>query len=144
MSKRNVLFVCGHNAGRSQMAAAFFNVLADPELVHATSAGLDPAPRVHPEVVDAMQEVGIDLSGVKPIALTARMQSETYFLVTLGCGERCPMIPAGRRADWSLADPRDQPIERVREIRDEIRALVRALVAEKGWGRRHPTARETT
>lgn len=136
MSKHNVLFVCGHNAGRSQMAAAFFNQLVDPALVHAISAGLEPAPRVHPEVVEVMHEVGIDLSGVKPTALTARMQSETFFLVTLGCGERCPMIPAGRRADWTLPDPRGQPIERVREIRDEIRQLVRALVIEKGWARR--------
>jgi arsenate reductase len=136
MSKHDVLFVCGHNAGRSQMAAAFFDQLVDSELVHATSAGLEPAARVHPIVVEAMQEVGIDLSAVKPIALTARMQSETYFLVTLGCGERCPMIPPGRRADWELADPLGQPIERVRAIRDEIEGKVRALVTEKEWGKR--------
>lgn len=135
MSKHNVLFVCGRNAGRSQMAAAFFSRLADTEQVSAISAGLDPAERVYPEVVEVMKEVGIDLSQVKPIALTARMQSETFFLVTLGCGERCPMIPAGRRADWSLADPHGQPLDRVREIRDEIRQLVTALVADKRWGR---------
>ena len=136
MRKHNVLFVCTLNAGRSQMAAAFFNELADPEQVHATSAGLEPAARVHPEVVEAMKEVGIDLSEAKPTALTARMQTETYFLVTMGCGERCPMIPPGRRADWHFPDPQGQPIERVREIRDEIRRQVAALVAEKEWGRR--------
>jgi arsenate reductase len=136
MTKQNVLFVCGHNAGRSQMAAAFFNQFADADQVAAISAGLEPAPRVHPEVVQAMQEVGIDLSNVTPMALTARMQTETYFLVTLGCGERCPMIPPGRRVDWEIPDPHGQPVERVREIRDEIRHLVEALVVEKGWGRR--------
>jgi arsenate reductase len=134
-ARRNVLFVCGRNAGRSQMATAFFTQLADPEVVVGLSAGLDPAPRVHPEVVSAMLEVGIDLSGVRPTALTGRMQSEAFFLVTLGCSERCPMVPPLRRADWSLEDPEGQPIERVREIRDEVRALVLALVAEKGWRR---------
>lgn len=135
MSKHHILFVCGRNAGRSQMAAAFFNQIARTDEFSAISAGLEPAPRVYPEVVEAMKEVGLDLSEVKPIALTARMQSETFFLVTLGCGERCPLIPAGRRADWNLADPHGQPPERVREIRDEIRQLVIALVEAKGWRR---------
>ena len=88
-----VLFVCEHNAGRSQIAAAFFNMFADETRVVAVSAGLDPAARVHPLVVEVMREVGVDLSEVKPIALTARMQAEAFFLVTLGCGERCPLGP---------------------------------------------------
>lgn len=134
-SPQSVLFVCSLNAGRSQIAAAFFNTLADPQRASALSAGLDPAPRVHPEVVTVMREVGIDLAGVEPMALTARMQTEVSFLVTLGCAERCPLIPPGRRADWKLADPAGQPLERVREIREEIRGLVAELVTEKGWGR---------
>ena len=117
------------------MAAAFFNMLADPSIAVATSAGLDPAPRVHPEVVTVMREVGIDLSNVKPIELTARMQTEVAFLVTMGCAERCPLIPEGRRADWKLSDPAGQPLARVRAIRDEIRTLVETLISEKKWGR---------
>jgi arsenate reductase (thioredoxin) len=131
---QQVLFVCSRNAGRSQIAAAFFNVLADPEKARAISAGLDPAPRVHPEVVTAMQEVGIDLSAVQPIELTARMQTEVSFLVTLGCAERCPLISAGRRADWKIDDPETLPLARVREIRDQIRGLVAGLVVERAWG----------
>jgi arsenate reductase len=130
-----VLFVCSLNAGRSQMAAAFFNSHADPTLATAMSAGLDPAPRVHPEVVTVMRELGIDLSNVVPMELTARMQTEVSFLVTLGCAETCPLIPEGRRADWKLADPAGQPLEHVRAIRDQIRALVEHLISVKKWGR---------
>lgn len=130
---QHVLFVCSRNAGRSQIAAAFFNSMADPMKARATSAGLDPAPRVHAAVVTAMREVGLDLSDVRPIELTARMQTEIAFLVTLGCPERCPLIPEGRRADWKLSDAEDQPLERVREIRDEIRHLVLALITAKQW-----------
>nr|HEX4316014.1 hypothetical protein [Kofleriaceae bacterium] len=130
-----VLFVCTRNAGRSQIAAAFFNDLADPRKVRAISAGLDPAPRVCPEVVAAMAEVGIDLADVTPTELTGRMQTEVTFLVTMGCPERCPMIGQGRRADWKLDDPEGQPMSRVREIRDEIRGLVAALITAKAWGR---------
>ncbi len=135
MAKLNVLFACVHNAGRSQMAAVFFNQVADPERFVGVSAGLEPADRVHPEVVEVMQEVGVDLNDATPQVLTARMQSETHFLVTLGCGERCPMIPAMRRVDWQLEDPKGQPIERVREIRDDVRRRVEQLVAERSWGR---------
>lgn len=135
MRKASVLFVCGRNAGRSQMGAAFFNHLADPARAEAFSAGLDPAPRVHPEVIEVMREVGIDLSGVEPIELTARMYSDVQFLVTMGCGESCPLVPASRRADWVLPDPAGQPLQRVREIRDDIRQHVTALVEERGWSR---------
>ena len=135
IGRQSVLFVCTRNAGRSQIATAFFNAVADSERAYATSAGLDPAPRVHPEVVTAMKEVGIDLSDVTPTELTGRMQTEISFLVTMGCPERCPLIPVGRRADWKLADPEGQPLNRVRAIRDEIRGLVVELVREKEWAR---------
>jgi len=107
--------------------------IVDPGKVVGISAGLEPADHVHPEVVDAMKEVGIDLSDVVPKPLTVKMQTETYFLVTLGCGERCPLIPAGRRVDWELPGPHGQSLERVREIRDAVRARVEELVADRGW-----------
>ena len=132
---QDILFVCSRNAGRSQIAAAFCNSLGHPEKVRAMSAGLDPAPHVHPDVVVAMNEVGIDLSHVRPLELTARMQTEVSFLVTMGCAERCPLIPTGRRADWKLDDPEGQPLGRVREIRDQIQRLVHGLVIERGWTR---------
>lgn len=118
------------------MAAAFFNTFADPARATAMSAGLDPAPRVHPEVVTVMREIGIDLSDVVPMELTARMQTEISFLVTLGCAETCPLIPLGRRADWRLPDPEGRPLSDVRAIRDDIRGLVEDLILEKEWRRR--------
>ena len=90
---KTVLFACIHNAGRSQMAAALFNRVADPEKARATSAGTDPALKVHPEVLEAMKELGVDLSGAKPRKLTTELASQAAFLVTLGCGEACPVIP---------------------------------------------------
>jgi arsenate reductase len=132
---KKVLFACVHNAGRSQMAAALFNALADPAKVIGISAGTQPGERVHPEVVAAMKEEGFDLSGVKPRALTATMQTEVDFLVTMGCGESCPLIAAPRRVDWPVPDPKGQPLSRVREIRNDLRELVRKLVLEKGWNR---------
>ena len=136
---KTVLFACVHNAGRSQIAAAFFNQLVDPEQLVAISAGLEPADHVHPEVVAAMREVGIELSNVKPRVLTAKMQAETAFAVTMGCGERCPLVPVHRRADWQIDDPKGQPLARVREIRDDLRRRIEALVMEKGWPRRRST-----
>jgi arsenate reductase len=124
-----VLFACVHNAGRSQMAAAFFNALADPTKAHAISAGTQPGAHVHPEVVEAMREVGIDLSGVQPTLLTDALARGADLLVTMGCGEACPFVPGLRREDWDLPDPKGQPIDRVRAIRDEIRARVRELIA---------------
>jgi len=132
---QSVLFVCEHNAGRSQIAAAFFNLIADPGRAYATSAGLNAAPRVHPEIVTVMKEVGIDLSGVVPIELTARMQTEVSFLVTMGCTERCPLIPRGRRADWDLPELVGQPLDRIRATRDQIADLVENLVRGRQWAR---------
>jgi arsenate reductase len=125
-----VLFACVHNAGRSQMAAAFFNALADPQRARAISAGTHPADRVHPEVVEAMREVGIDLSGAVPQRLTPELAAGARILVTMGCGDECPFVPGARVIDWPLDDPRGRDIASVRAIRDEIRSRVEALLAE--------------
>jgi arsenate reductase len=130
-----VIFACVHNAGRSQMAAAFFAQLADPARARALSAGTQPGERVHPEVVEAMREVGIDLSGVKPRLLTPELAEGAQWLVTMGCGDACPYVPGLRRDDWPLPDPKGQPQGRVREIRDEVRARVAKFVAEQGWAK---------
>jgi len=134
MTAQLVLFACTHNAGRSQIANAFFNQLADPAKARSIAAGLAAADRVYDEVIVAMNEAGLDLSGVQPIELTGRMLTELNFLVTLGCPERCPTIPLSRRQDWRLRDPRGLGIDEVREIRDEIRGLVVELIHERGWG----------
>ena len=130
-----VLFACVHNAGRSQMAAAWLDTLADPEKARTLSAGTDPGPRVHPEVVEAMREVGIDLSAVAPRRLTDELARRADLLVTMGCGEACPAVPGLRRMDWPLEDPKGKPVARVREIRDEVRGLVAALIAAEGCAR---------
>ena len=130
-----VIFACVHSAGRSQMAVAFFGELADPARARAIAAGTDPGPRVHPEVVAAMREVGLDLSAATPRRLTPDLAAGATILVTLGCGEACPIVPGARRLDWPLPDPRGQPPEVVRAIRDELREHVRALVRAEGVGR---------
>lgn len=129
-----VVFACVHNAGRSQMAAAFFNAAADPGKARALSAGTDPATRVHPEVVAAMGEIGIDVSGAVPRRLTADLAAGARLLVTMGCGDRCPYIPGAELDDWPLPDPRGQALEGVRAIRDEVKARVERLVRARGWG----------
>jgi arsenate reductase len=136
-----VIFACVHSAGRSQMAAAFFNALVDPARARAVSAGTDPAANVHPEVVAVMREIGFDLSGAKPTRLTDELAREARLLVTMGCGGACPVVPGLRREDWNLADPKGQPMERVRAIRDEIRASVERLVSAEGWRRSEPASR---
>ena len=123
-----VIFACVHNAGRSQMAAAFFTQLADPTQALAISAGTEPGKRVHPEVAAAMGEVGIDLSGVRPQRLTEELAAGATWLITMGCGDKCPVVPGVKRDDWPLQDPKGQPVERVREIRDDVRERVRAFV----------------
>jgi arsenate reductase len=129
---KTVIFACVHNAGRSQMAAAFFNAMAEPDRARAVSAGTQPGARVHPEVVEVMREVGIDLSSARPRLLTDELARGADLLITMGCGDACTAIPGLARDDWPLADPKGQPIERVREIRDEIRERVRKLVAREG------------
>ena len=128
-----VIFACVHNAGRSQMAAAFFNALADPEKARAVSAGSEPGSRVHPEVLATMAEVGLDLFSARPQKLTDELAATATWLVTMGCGEQCPYVPGLRRDDWPLEDPKGKPVERVREIRDEVGARVRAFVSMQGW-----------
>ncbi len=106
MNPRTVLFACVHNAGRSQMAAAWFNQLADPKKVNAVSAGTEPGTRVHPEVVTVMREVGIDLSNGRPQFLSDDLANTASLLVTMGCGEACPFVPGLERSDWPLEDPK--------------------------------------
>jgi len=128
-----VLFACVHNAGRSQMAAALFTALADPRRARALSAGTQPAERVNPQVVAALRELGIELGAARPRLLTPELAAEAELLITMGCGEACPLVPGLERRDWPLADPAGQGLDTVRAIRDEIRARVAALVAERGW-----------
>ncbi|HVV53281.1 MAG TPA: arsenate reductase ArsC [Polyangia bacterium] len=130
-----VIFACVHNAGRSQMAAAWFNRLADPAEARALSAGTAPGPRVHPEVAAAMQEVGIDLSAARPRLLTDELARGAHLLITMGCGEACPHVPGLARDDWPLEDPKGLPLERVREIRDQIRRRVLELLRREGWNK---------
>lgn len=132
---KTVLFACVHNAGRSQMAAAWFHALSDPAQVRCISAGTEPGSRVYPEVVEAMREVGIDLAAQAPKLLTEELAREATLLVTMGCGEACPVVPGLRRLDWPLEDPKGKPIERVREIRNEVRDHVVRLITERGWAR---------
>jgi arsenate reductase len=128
-----VLFACVHNAGRSQMAAAWFNALADPSEARAISAGTDPGSRVHPEVVEVMREAGMDLSNAPTTKLTPELAAQAQVLITMGCGDECPVVPGVKRDDWPLEDPKSKPLPRVREIRDEIRGRVEQLIATEGW-----------
>ena len=129
-----VVFACVANAGRSQMAAAFFNKLAKPQRAYATSAGTRPADAIHPEVVSAMQEAGIDLSGAQPQYLSTDLTKDAHIVVTMGCADDCPLLPGVEREDWPLEDPKDQPLEKVREVRDDIEKRVKALIQERQWG----------
>jgi len=132
---KTVLFACVHNAGRSQMAAAWFNALSDPAKARAISAGTEPGTRVHPEVLEAMREVGVDLSDALPRFLSDELAATATLLVTMGCGETCPVVPGLRRADWPLEDPKGKPIARVRQIREEVKERVAMLLAEEGWAK---------
>ena len=131
-----VLFACVHNAGRSQMAAAWFNQLADPNKARAISAGTQPGNQVHPEVVVVMREVGVDLADSKPQFLSEELAKSASLLVTMGCGEACPVVPGLRREDWPLEDPKGKSIELVREIRSGIERRVRELISKRGWAAR--------
>jgi arsenate reductase (thioredoxin) len=124
-----VLFVCVHNAGRSQMAAALLDHHANGR-VRVRSAGSDPAERLNPSVVAAMAEVGIDLSREFPKPLTDASVKAADVVITMGCGDACPVYPGKRYEDWQLQDPAGQPVEVVRDIRDQIDARVRRLLAE--------------
>ena len=130
-----VIFACVHNAGRSQMAAAFFNLLADPAKARAVSAGTQPGARVHPEVLAVMAEAGVDLSGAQPQRLTEELAQGAQWLITMGCGDACPFVPGLKRGDWPLEDPKGKPLERVRELREEVRTRVLELLTREGWAR---------
>lgn len=133
MTPVTVVFACVHNAGRSQMAAAFFNLLADPARARAVSAGTQPADRVHPVVVEAMAAAGIDVSAARPRRLTAELAATASMLVTMGCGDECPYVPGLEIDDWPLADPKGRPPVEVAAIRDDIRARVARLLDARGW-----------
>jgi arsenate reductase (thioredoxin) len=133
---QTVIFACVHNAGRSQMAAAFFNQLADPQKARALSAGTDPGVRVHPEVLEVMQEVGIDLSVATPQKLTEDLARDAQLLITMGCGDKCPYVPGLRRDDWPLPDPKGRPVDEVRAVRDDIQVRVAKLLKDAGLDRR--------
>jgi arsenate reductase len=137
---RTFIFACVHNAGRSQMSAAFFNQLVDPRLARAISAGTHPAEYVHPVVVDAMREVGIDLSNAKPQKLTQELAQNAEILITMGCGDECPYVPGLRRDDWPLPDPKGQGIESVRKTRDEIKERVLRLLVQEQLSRKEVPA----
>lgn len=132
-----VIFACVHNAGRSQMAAAFFQALADSRKAKAISAGTEPDTHVHPEVVEVMREVGVDLRNVKPQHLTPDLARDATWLVTMGCAESCPVVPGTHRLDWPLPDPKGLALDRVRAIRDEIELRVRQFITVHGLGHSH-------
>jgi len=129
MSKPSVLFVCVHNAGRSQMAAAFLTHLSKGE-VEVRSAGSAPADSINPAVVEAMKEIGIDISHEVPKVLTTEAVVESDVVITMGCGDACPFFPGKRYLDWKLNDPAGQGVASVRPIRDEIKTLVEGLIVE--------------
>lgn len=129
MSKPSVLFVCVHNAGRSQMAAAFLMNLSEGA-VEVRSAGSEPADQVNPAAVQAMAEIGIDIAAETPKILTDQAVRESDVVITMGCGDTCPFYPGKRYQDWVLEDPADQGVEAVRPIRDEIRRRVEVLLGE--------------
>ena len=130
-----VVFACVANAGRSQMAAALFNQLADPTRAEAISAGTRPGSAVHPEVVAAMRELDIDLSHAQPRYLSIDLTRDAHIVITMGCGDECPLVPGVERDDWPLDDPTEKPIEIVRRIRDDIRQRVTSLIMERRWAR---------
>ncbi|WP_446211997.1 arsenate reductase ArsC [Micromonospora sp. IBSANI012] len=132
--KPSVLFVCVHNAGRSQMAAGWLRHLAG-DTVEVRSAGSEPADRINPVAVDAMREVGIDITGQIPNRLTWDTAEASDVIITMGCGDACPVFPGKRYEDWKLTDPAGQPIEVVRQVRDDIRSRVVELLASIEQGR---------
>lgn len=129
---RTIVFACVHNAGRSQMAAAFFNAAASRD-ARAISAGTQPGDRVHPEVVAVMREVGIDLASATPQRLTPELASGAAWLITMGCGDACPFVAGAQIEDWPLPDPKGKSLDEVRTIRDDVRARVEAFGRREGY-----------
>ncbi|MGW1341042.1 arsenate reductase ArsC [Kribbella sp. NPDC002412] len=129
MSKPTVLFVCVHNAGRSQMAAGWLRHLAG-DTVDVRSAGSEPANQINPVAVEAMREVGIDIAGATPELLATETVKDSDVVITMGCGDACPIFPGKRYEDWQLTDPAGQPLELVRKVRDDIRTRVETLLTD--------------
>ncbi|KAG0252289.1 hypothetical protein DFQ27_008166 [Actinomortierella ambigua] len=129
----DIMFACVHNAGRSQMAAAFFNKHKTQDDIRGISAGTNPASEVHPVVKDAMMEIGIDLSRIQPTKLTPELAKTCSTIVTMGCGETCPYVPGVKIIDWSITDPKNKPLEQVRDIRGEIETKIKEFVAENHY-----------
>ena len=128
-----IIFACIHNAGRSQIAAAFFNEYADPKKAQAISAGTQPASQVHPEVKAVMDEIEISLANAKPKLLTAELAKDAKYLITMGCKENCPYIPELKMLDWPFQDPKGQSLENVRQTRDKIKTQVLSFLAQNLW-----------
>jgi arsenate reductase (thioredoxin) len=128
---KKIVFACVHNAGRSQMAAAWARHLAG-EGLEVVSGGTEPGPHVNVVVVEAMRELGIDLSGINPQLLTSELARGADMLITMGCGEACPLVPGARRIDWPVADTHGQNLEFVRKVRDEIKTRVVGLLRSEG------------
>lgn len=128
-----VLFACVHNAGRSQIAAALFNHYADQSRARAISAGTHPADRVHPEVIATMKGRGLDLTSRTPQRLTPQLASQAQWLITMGCGDECPVVPGTKRDDWPIPDPKGQSADTVSAIVDDIDQRVRTFVDAHGW-----------
>lgn len=135
---KTVIFACVRDAGRSKMAATFFNELCAPALVHAISAGTQPADRVQAEVEKAMKEIGFDLGEDPPRLLTPEILASAHLVVTLGFGESRPVVPIRKRLEWPISDPWGESVERVRQIRDDIRKRVWRLLAKEGWYKLQP------
>jgi arsenate reductase (thioredoxin) len=131
MTRPSVLFVCVHNAGRSQMAGGWLAHLAG-DRVEVRSAGSEPADRINPVAVDAMREVGIDITAGQPKILTVDAVRDSDVVITMGCGDTCPIFPGKRYEDWELTDPAGQGIEVVRQVRDELKSRVQALIEDLG------------
>ncbi|KAG0375828.1 hypothetical protein BGX24_008602 [Mortierella sp. AD032] len=127
------MFACVHNAGRSQMAAAFFNKHKTNSSIKGISAGTNPATEVHPVVREIMLEVGIDLTNITPVKLTTELAQTVSTIVTMGCGETCPFVPGVKIIDWAITDPKNKPVEEARAIRDEIEQRIKDFVAENKY-----------
>ena len=130
-----VLFACVHNAGRSQIAAALFNQHADPGKARAISAGTRPADRVHPEVIEAMRPRGLDLSSQRPQRLTPELAGTAHWLITMGCGDECPIVPGAQRDDWPILDPKGQSTRTVSAIIGDIETRVHGFIEAQGLAR---------
>lgn len=130
-----VIFACVHNAGRSQMAAALFNRHVRVGVARAISAGTQPGDAIYPEVTQVMADLGVDLSGATPQRLTPELTAGARWLITMGCGDQCPVLPGVAREDWPLPDPKGRPLAEVRSIRDDIDRRVRQFLTAQGWAR---------